>query len=73
MKATHGFTLIELLMVILVVVILATIGVTQFIDYGTDARIAVTKDRLNQIRTAILGDPRLVSGGVYTNPGYFGH
>lgn len=73
MKDPRGFTLIELLMVILVVVVLATVGITQFVDFGTDARVAVTKDRLNQIKTAIVGDPRLVSGGVYTNPGYLGH
>ena len=73
MKDDRGFTLIEMLMVVLVIAILAGIGVTQFVDFGSDAKQAITKDRINQIRTAIVGDPRLVSGGGYTNPGYLGH
>jgi len=73
MKDYRGFTLVEMLMVILVVAILAGIGISQFVDFAGDAKQAVTKDRLNQIKTAIVGDPRLVSGGVYTQPGFLGH
>ncbi len=72
-RASSGFTLIEVLTVILILSILATIGITQFLDFSGDAKTAVTKDRINQIRLAIIGDPRLISGGVYTSPGYIIH
>jgi prepilin-type N-terminal cleavage/methylation domain-containing protein len=53
-KSTQdGFTLIELLMVILVIAILAFIGITQFVNYGKDARDATTKANLQILRRAI--------------------
>jgi prepilin-type N-terminal cleavage/methylation domain-containing protein len=73
MRRTQGFTLIELLMVILVVSVLATIAVSVFVDFGHDAKIAITKDRMSLIKLAILGDSRLVSGGKYTKPGFLAH
>ena len=48
-----GFTLIELLMVILLIAILATIGITQFTNFGSDARNAATKANLQTLRLGI--------------------
>jgi prepilin-type N-terminal cleavage/methylation domain-containing protein len=73
MKKVQGFTLIELLMVILVVSILATVAVAVFVDFGQDAKTAITKDRMNLIKVAILGDSRLVAGGKYSKPGFLAH
>ncbi|MBU6152760.1 MAG: type II secretion system GspH family protein [Bdellovibrionales bacterium] len=73
MNYRQGFTLIELLMAILLVSVLATIAVAVFVDFGRDARIAITKDRMNLIKLAILGDSRLVAGGKYTKPGFLSH
>jgi len=68
-----GFTLVEMLMTILIVSILATIGVTQFTNFSTDARSAVTMEKLLALKTAINGDPHFYSGGEYTKPGFIAH
>jgi len=68
-----GFTLVEALMVILILGILATIGVTQFTDFSKDARTAVTNEKLVAIKLAIIGDPHFYAGGEYTKPGYQAH
>ena len=65
-----GFTLVEVLMAILVLAVLTTIGVTQFIDFGKDARIAVTQEKLNALKAAIVGDPHFYAAGEYTKPGF---
>ena len=49
----QGFTLIELLLVIVVVGILATVGITQFVNFGKDAREAAVKSNLQILRNAI--------------------
>ena len=48
-----GFTLVELLLVILVLGILATVGITQFVNFGKDAREASVKSNLQILRNAI--------------------
>ncbi len=68
-----GFTLIELLMSILVVAVLSTVAISQFIDFGSDAKVAVTKERLNSLKTSIVGDARFVASGQYSNAGYESH
>jgi prepilin-type N-terminal cleavage/methylation domain-containing protein len=52
----QGFTLIEILMVIALVGIVSAVSIPRMIDFRTDAKIAVTKDRLNSLRSAIVGD-----------------
>ncbi len=49
----EGFTLIEILMVVLVIGILATIGITQFVNFGGDAKTAALKANLATLRNAI--------------------
>ena len=73
MSGIRGFTLIEILLTLTVLSALLLIGIPQFTDFSSDARRAVTRDRMSVIREAIMGDPRLVSGGVYTKPGYIGN
>ena len=68
-----GFTLIELLMTISIVAVLSTVAITQFADFGKDARAAVTKERLSALKIAIMGDSRLVSNGQYSNAGFVAH
>jgi prepilin-type N-terminal cleavage/methylation domain-containing protein len=65
-----GFTLIEVMMTIVVISILATIGITQFTNFSKDARIAVTNEKLMALKMAINGDPKLISAGQYSKPGY---
>lgn len=68
-----GFTLIEVMMTIVVIGVLATIGITQFTNFSNDARIAVTNEKLMALKIAINGDPKLISAGQYSKPGYEAH
>lgn len=70
MKFNAGFTIVELLMVILLVSILSAVALPQFIDFRTDAKIAVTKEKLNAFKLALLGDARQVVNGQPTSPGF---
>ena len=42
----EGFTLIEILMTVLIIVILAVVGITQFNNFAADAKNAATKSDL---------------------------
>ena len=48
-----GFTLIEVLMAVLIIVILAVVGITQFNNFAADAKNAATKSNLAILRNAI--------------------
>jgi prepilin-type N-terminal cleavage/methylation domain-containing protein len=48
-----GFTLIEILMAVLIIVILALVGITQFNNFSADAKNAATKSNLSILRNAI--------------------
>ncbi len=66
----QGFTLIEILMVILLIAILATIGITQFTNFGKDAKDNATKANLQILRSGIAaqnGMMRVRCGIVSTN------
>ncbi len=70
MKSPFGFTLTEILMVLLLVSILSAVVIPQFVDFGDEAKKAVTNDRLLAFKLAIIGDSRIVSNGAYLQPGF---
>lgn len=67
-----GFTLIELIIILVLLGLLAAVAVPRFLDLGGQAKTNVTKERLEHIKRAILGDPSAVSGGTFSAPGYWG-
>jgi prepilin-type N-terminal cleavage/methylation domain-containing protein len=71
--SNRGFTLVELIMVILLVGILSAVAFPNFFSFNTEARIATTRQKMTEIKTAIIGDPRQVVNGKFINPGYRGH
>src|SRR5690348_14473427 len=70
MHKTKGFTLIEILMVILLVSIISAVLLPQFINYTKDAKTAVTQEKLNDLKIAIIGDARQVAQGQPTKIGF---
>jgi len=57
-------------MVILLLGILSTFIASQYIDFTVDAKKNVTMARMNELRIAIVGDPRAVAGGNYISRGF---
>jgi len=51
----RGFTLVELLMMLTLTAIMTAVAVPAFMNLGNDARTAVTKAKLVEIRQAIIG------------------
>lgn len=66
----QALTLIELALVILVVGIISVIAIPHFVDFRDDARDAVTRDEMQALKRAIVGDNRVVAKGSYVVPGY---
>ncbi|MBN2226597.1 MAG: prepilin-type N-terminal cleavage/methylation domain-containing protein [candidate division Zixibacteria bacterium] len=72
-KTNHfGFTLVELVIVIVILGIVAAVAVPRFGALTENSKINATKDEIARIKTAIIGDSRVVSGGEYTNRGFEG-
>jgi len=60
-------------MAVVLMSIISTVAISQFTDFQQDAREAVTRDRMSELKTAIVGDARLVSQGQYLKPGFETH
>lgn len=74
LKSESGFTVVEILMVILLVGIISTVAIPQFIDFSDEASGTVTQERLVALKTAIIGDARAISSqGQYLQPGFVNH
>lgn len=68
-----AFTLVETLMVILLVAILTTVVLPQFVDFKNDAKSKVTQAKLAALKKAIVGDPGQVANGSFINAGFENH
>lgn len=69
---SSGFTLIELVIIIIVLGIIAAVAIPKFGSLTENAKINATKEEMLLIKKAIVGDPRVVSGGKYINKGFAG-
>lgn len=67
-----GYSLIELVVVILIIGIITSIAIRSLRSTNETARTEQTKKELDQLASAIAGNPQLVSGGVRTDFGYVG-
>jgi prepilin-type N-terminal cleavage/methylation domain-containing protein len=67
---SQGLSLIEVLMAVTLVGILAAVAIPSFTNYMQDAHSTVTRERMSVIKTAILGDARIVVQGQYAKPGF---
>ncbi len=68
----RGFTLIELVMIIVVLGILAAVAIPKFSNMSESSRIAATREEMQSIRRAIVGNPQVVAGGELIDRGFEG-
>jgi len=59
----QGFSLVELVTVLLIITVLSTIALRSTVDIGYSTRYEQTKDRLNSIKQAIIGNPKRTING----------
>ncbi len=72
MSAKRGFTLIELVIIIVVLGILAAVAIPKFADMMDSSKTAATRQELQSLREAIVGNPEVVSSGVVIDRGFLG-
>ena len=67
-----GFTLIELVILIVTLGIIAAVAIPQFADVAGGAKVNATREEMNRLKRAIIGDPSVVAGGEYVDRGFEG-
>ncbi len=67
-----GFTLIELVIVIVALGIVATVALPKFGTLFSSSKVTATREELNSLKGAIIGNPAVVAGGEYIDRGFEG-
>ena len=68
----RGFTLVELVIIIVTLGILAAVAIPRMGVMTESSRINSTREEMRRIKTAIVGDARIVAGGEFINRGFEG-
>jgi prepilin-type N-terminal cleavage/methylation domain-containing protein len=66
----HGFTLIEMTVVLLIMTLLAGVAIRETNSLSFQVRYEQTRERLERIREAILGNPRQIINGQQAVSGF---
>jgi len=73
-KNIKGVTIIELLVVIFIIGVFVAFFVPNTLNRASNnAKATTTKQKLNQLKQAIVGNPELISGGEYVDLGFKGN
>ncbi len=68
----RGFTLIELVIIIVVLGILAAFAVPKFSSIAESSKVTATRQEMQALKEAIIGNPKVVSSGVLIDRGFLG-
>ncbi len=66
----RAFTLTELVIIISLLAILSAITIPRVGNFITNAKIAATKEEMQNLKKAMVGDPNLIAAGQYSYGGY---
>lgn len=69
---SRGYSLIEVLMTLSVMAVLAFTSIELFSDSMQESKFEETRQRLERMKTAIVGDSALTENNVRTSFGYYG-
>lgn len=70
-RKNAGFTLLELVVVVAVMGLISTMAMDVYTDHSNQKRFETTKERLAEIKFAIIGDPMMRVGSQAVLSGYY--
>ncbi|MCG2721354.1 MAG: type II secretion system GspH family protein [Thermodesulfovibrionales bacterium] len=71
-KSRNGFTLLEVIVVMGIISLMVGILVPMVYRLWESNEIDITKERMRDLKIAMVGDPKLIQNGVRTNFGFVG-